>query len=87
LRLVNNFRQSAATSAPCGGAELRKLHGLFIPGDQVTIQAEDPRVYRIVHVSRQKAWISPVLGGEPRIIPTGDLVMTGAGALPAAELH
>ena len=51
---------------------------LLAAGDRVTIGAEGQRVYRIVHISEQKAWVSPIRDGDQCLIGTGDLRLVQA---------
>ena len=46
---------------------------LLLAGDRVTIGSQDQSLYRIVHISEQKARVCPLRDGTPRIIRTGEL--------------
>lgn len=46
---------------------------LLLAGDQVTIGSRDESLYRIVHISEQKAWVCPLRDGAPHIICTSEL--------------
>ncbi|MEO6092905.1 MAG: hypothetical protein ABIT04_11730 [Novosphingobium sp.] len=74
---------SAAGQAPI----VQHCTELLTPGDRVTIPDEDVRVYRIVHISDRKAWVSPLLDGHQRIIRTGDLRLVNAGPVIGTLLN
>lgn len=57
---------------------LRTRSELLSAGDRVTIGSKNEPLYRIVHISEQKAWVCPLRDGAPRIIRTGELRLIGA---------
>lgn len=67
--------------------KLRAGRELFRAGDRVTIGSRDEPLYRIVHISEQKAWVCPLCDGAPRIIRTGELRLIEAPPTPGMLLN
>ena len=59
---------------------------LLAVGDRVTVGADDDCVYRIVHISQQKAWVSPLRDGDQRLVRTGELRLLQPMAMSTAML-
>jgi hypothetical protein len=58
---------------------------LLTAGDRVTISAGDSQLYRIVHISEHRAWVSSLCRDDQRILPTSSLCLVEAEALAATH--
>lgn len=58
---------------------------LLTAGDRVTITPGDDQLYRIVHISEQRAWVSSIRKDDQRILPTSSLCLVEAETFAATH--